>query len=90
MNRDNKNDQYNQYNQNEDTISKLEIDILLLADKVRIIDDKIRKTPWYKVITHLKLYKELRGLGKETDNVAKRLQRLERMKRNPIQIVKRT
>lgn len=89
-NKNNKNELYNQYDQNEDSVSKLEIDTLFLTDKVRIINDKVRKTPWYKVITHLKLYIELRGLVKEADDIDKRLEKLERAKRNPIQIVKRT
>lgn len=76
--------------QSGDTVSKLEIDTLFLTDKVRIIDDKIRKTPWYKVITHLKLYQELRDLKKEIDEIEKRVQRLERMKRNPVEIIKRS
>lgn len=90
MSQNNKNNRCDQYGQNEDSINRLEVDVLLLADKVRIINDKIRKTPWYKVITHLKLYKELIGLEKEIDEIGKRLQRLENTKRNPIQIVKRT
>lgn len=73
--------------ENGDTVSKLEIDTMLLTDRVSIINDKIRKTPWYKVIDHLKLYKDLRDVNKEADEIAERLRRV---KRNPVEIIKRS
>ena len=78
-------------NGQDDSYEKVSIDSLFLIDKVEIIKKKIEKTPWYHIGTHIKLWKELKVLGKETDKIGERLQKLdEEIDRSPIQIVKRT
>ena len=52
---------------------KINRDTLILTDKVRDLDIRIKKTPWFRVIEHLKLYKELRSLKKQTDDIGKEL-----------------
>lgn len=70
-----------------DSYYKINIDCQFLTDKVRIINDKIRKTPWYRIGTLLKLNRELKDLEKEADKIGERIKKLEE---NPIQIVRRT
>jgi hypothetical protein len=72
----------------DDNYSKVHTDVLLLIDRVRIVKDKVNKTRWYHIWTHIKLYKELIDLGKETDKIGERLNRLYREK-NIIEIIKR-
>lgn len=72
-----------------DTYSKVNTDTLLLIDKTRAVKDKIRRTPWYRIGTHMKLRKELSDLEKETDKIVERLNRLDMERKNPVQIVKR-
>ncbi len=70
----------------QDSYDKINTDVLLLTDRLRITKDKIRKTPWYSIICQWKLYKELEKLEKEVDKIENRLKKIEQ---NPIQIVKR-
>lgn len=74
-------------NETVDSYYKINTDFLFLTDKLGIVEDKIRKTPWYRIGTHWKLYKELKDLDKETDQIGKRLKKL---KENPISVVRRT
>ncbi len=73
----------------DDNHSKVNTDILFLIDKVKIIKDKIKKTPWFRFGTLIKLRRELRDLDKESDEIGERLKKLHAQKMNPIQIVKR-
>lgn len=73
----------------DDSYSKVNADTLSLIDKTRAVKDKIRRTPWYCIGTLMKLRKELKELGRETDKIGERLNRLEKERENPIQIVKR-
>lgn len=59
-----------------DTYDKINRDILILTDKVRDVKVRIRKTPWYRVIEHYKLSKELKDLEKQTDDIGERLKRI--------------
>ncbi len=70
-----------------DTHDKITFDILVLTEKVRDVKKRIRETPWHHLRTQWRLYKEVRNLEKQTDEIGKRLKRLEE---NPVQIVKRT
>ena len=73
----------------EDSYDKLNIDILLLTERVKILKSRRKNTPWYRVGTRLKLRKELSCIERESDEIAERLLRLHEKDRNPIQIVKR-
>lgn len=73
----------------DDNYDKVNTDTLLLMNRVDIVKDKIDKTPWYRIGTLIKLRKELNHLGKETDKIGERLERLNNKYKNPIQIVKR-
>lgn len=75
--------EWQQYN---DTRDKINFDILILTEKVRDVQKRIRKTPWHHLREQWRLYKELRNLERQTDEIGKRIKRLEE---NPIQIVKR-
>lgn len=70
-----------------DTYDKINFDILILKDKVRDVQKRIGETPWYRIRTQWRLYKELGNLSKQTDEIGERLKRI---KENPVQIVKRT
>lgn len=52
-----------------------------------ICPEKNRRYSWYHLRAQWRLYKELRNLSKQTDDIGKRLKRIEE---NPIQVVKRT
>ena len=79
--------EYRQYDGTNDTLDKIERDTLILTDKVRDVNHRIKKTPWYRIVEHLKLYKELRNLGVQADDIGERLKMI---KENPIQVVRRT
>lgn len=68
----------------QDSLDKINIDVLFLKDQERIINYKIRKTPWYRIFTRLKLIKELDALNKEADKIGERLEKIEK---NPIKII---
>lgn len=70
-----------------DSYDQINLDTLILTDKVRDIKRRIRETPWYRLRTHLRLYKELRNFDKQADEIRERLKRI---KENPIQIIRRT
>lgn len=69
-----------------DTYDKINRDILILTDKVRDVNLRIKKTPWYRILEQLKLIKELRNLQRQTDDIEERFKRI---KENPIKVVKR-
>ncbi len=75
-----------EYQQWVDTYDKINFDISVLKDKVRDVQKRNRETPWYHIREQWRLYKELRNLGKQTDEIGERLKRI---KENPVQIVKR-
>lgn len=70
-----------------DTRDKINFDILVLREKVIDIQKRIRDTPWHHLREQWRLYKEIRNLERQTDEIGKRIKRLEE---NPMQIVKRT
>jgi len=70
----------------DDSYDKINFDALMLTDKVRDIKKRIVETPWYRIRTQWRLYNELRNISKQSDEIGKRLKRLEE---NPVQIVKR-
>ena len=70
-----------------DNYDKISHDTLILTDNIRDINLRIKRTPWYRIIEHVKLYKELRSLKKPIDDIGERLKRIEE---NPIQIIRRT
>ena len=69
-----------------DTRDRIDSDISVLREKVEDVQKRINKTPWHHLREQWRLYKELRSLSKQTDEIGKRLKRLEE---NPFQIVKR-
>ena len=77
-------------NDYEDSYERVNVATLSLIDRVQIIHNKIKKTPWYRIGTLIKLWKELKVIAKETDKVGERLKKLDEAKRNPMEIVKRT
>lgn len=76
-----------EWQQSCDTRDKINFDILVLTEKIRDVQKRIRETPWHHLRTQWRLYKDTRSLSKQTDEIGKRIKRLEE---NPIQIVKRT
>lgn len=70
-----------------DSYDKINLDILMLTDKIRDDKQRIRETPWYRLGIQWRLYKELRNLSKQADKIGERLKRIEE---NPIQIIRRT
>lgn len=73
----------------EDNYYKLNTDILLLLERLRIVKNKRNNTSWYSIWTRIKLWKEIWSIQKETEKVGERLIRLDAESKNPIQIVKR-
>lgn len=74
-------------NQHRDTYDKINLDILTILEKVRNIKKKIRDTPWYHFRERWRLYKEIKSIEKQTDDIGKRLQIIEK---SAVQTVKRT
>lgn len=79
----------NSDNDTQDNYYKVYIDASLLSDRLEIVKNKMRNTPWYCIWTHIGLQKELSCVQREADEVGKRLERLDEKYRNPVQIVKR-
>jgi len=75
-----------EWQQYSDTRDKITSDILVLTEKVRDVHKRIRETSWYHLRTQWRLYKEIRNLEMQTDEIGERLKRLEE---NSVQIVKR-
>lgn len=73
----------------EDSYYKVCADVKLLMDRLKIVKYKLKNTPWYRILTRIKLRKELSRVEKESEEVGKRLIILDAKSRNPIQIVKR-
>lgn len=73
----------------DDNYGKVNTDILFLIDRLRLVKNKVRETPWYRIGTKIKLRKEISDIEKETDKIGERLNKLNMEKKNPIQIVKR-
>jgi hypothetical protein len=71
----------------DDNCDKIIFDISVLSDKVGDVKKRIRETPWYHIRVQWRLYNELRNLSKKTDEIGKRLKRIEE---NPIQLIKRS
>ncbi len=69
-----------------DNFDKLNIDILLLTERMRKLKKKIRDTPWYHFLKHIALAKEMKDIEKDIENIEKRFTLLFD---NPIQIVRR-
>jgi hypothetical protein len=74
---------------NGDDYGKLNMDILFLTDRLRIWKKKLRNTPWYHILTHIRLRKELLDIEEDVEEIGERLQKLDVMRKNPIQLVKR-
>lgn len=70
----------------DDTHDKITFDVLMLSDKLRDLKKRIKETPWYHIRAQWRLYNELRNISKQSDEIGKRLKRLEE---NPMQLVKR-
>lgn len=66
------------------SIDRLSVEILRLIDKVRETKVKIRKTPFYRILTLYELYKELKEIDKDTDKIGEMLKKFER---EPIKII---
>jgi hypothetical protein len=73
----------------EDNYSNVLTDVSLLRDRLEIVKNKIRNTPWYRIWTYIILQKELSDIQKKTNKIGKRLEILDKKCINPIQIVKR-
>lgn len=73
----------------EDSYEKVGVDTLLLMERLKIVKNKMRNTPWYRIGTRMKSQKELSCIQKETDEIAERLKILDTESRNLMQIVKR-
>jgi hypothetical protein len=71
----------------DDTYDKIIFDISILSNKVDDVKKRIRETPWYHIRVQWRLYNELRNLSKQSDKIGERLERIEK---NPIQVIKRT
>lgn len=70
----------------EDSYDKINNDIILLMDRLNTVKNRLSIIPWYRILTRIKLRKEISCIERETEEVGKRLARLDE---NPIQIVKR-
>lgn len=73
----------------EDSYYKVNTDIMLLMDRLRIVKKKMSDTKWYRIWTRMELRKEISCIENETKEVGGRLLRLDEEERHPIKIVKR-
>lgn len=65
-------------------IDRLQVEMLKLIDEVRDIKKRIKMTPFYRIRDRWKLYKEWKNVTKRTDDIGKRMKKIQR---SPIQIV---
>jgi hypothetical protein len=79
----------NRNNIMDDNYYKVNSDTKLLMVRLEIVKKKLNNIPWYRLWTYLKLRKELSCIERETDEIVKRLKRLDDEYMNPIQLVKR-
>jgi hypothetical protein len=73
----------------EDSYYKVNTDIMILIDRLRITKKKMSNTRWYSIWTRMELRKEISCIEKETKEAGERLLRLDAESRNPIKLVKR-
>lgn len=73
----------------DDDYYKVQRDTKLLVDRLEIVKKKLSNTPWYRLWKYLELRRELSCVERETDEIGKRLKRLDKKYENPIQLVRR-